>query len=539
MSSKRPPAPAPEIPGFTYLNPLGSGGFSDVYLYEQERPRRKVAVKVLLADVTGADARRRFESEANLMAQLSSHPYIVTIYQADITDDGRSYLAMEYCSRPGLDARYRRGTLGVDEALALGVQVCSAVETAHRAGIVHRDIKPANVLTTDYNRPALTDFGISGTTGEAADDAGLSIPWSAPEAFAGGNPDGIRMDVYSLGATIYTLLAGHSPFVRRGGDNTQSKLIHRITNSRLEPLSRQDVPASLNQTLAVSMSKSPSSRFGSAAELARALQRIQSELGLAVTPFEVLDDAAVDAGHGQDDDGVATRVRSVQSIDGAQAPGPVFGTTPGQRPGQPAPPAAQPAAPATGAVRTEAAAPSSSSGQAPARADQKLGGFAPATAPADDGRVERQRFPKVLVAVVVTLVVVVGVAVAMSLLSQTEQNPREATPSLGGSVDPADPIIGGTVPKVGGFEHSTEGENVTFTWVNPEPMDGDFYQWAPITATETGEVQRTDAASATTPRREDGETCIEVKLVRDSGGVSDPVRKCTGDEQGTEDGADD
>ncbi|WP_102157732.1 serine/threonine-protein kinase [Zhihengliuella halotolerans] len=529
MSSKRPPAPAPEIPGFSYLNPLGSGGFSDVYLYEQDRPRRRVAVKVLLADVTGADARRRFESEANLMAQLSSHPYIVTIYQADITDDGRSYLAMEYCSRPGLDARYRRGTLGVDEALALGVQVCSAVETAHRAGIVHRDIKPANVLTTDYNRPALTDFGISGATGEAADDAGLSIPWSAPEAFAGGNPDGVRMDVYSLGATVYTLLAGHSPFVRRGGDNTQSKLIHRITNSRLEPLSRQDVPASLNQTLAVSMSKSPTSRFGSAAELARAFQRIQSELGLAVTPFEVLDDAAGESDHGQDDDGDATRVRSVQSIDGAQAPGPVFGTAPGRSSESPAAPAAH----ATGAVRTESAAPPSSAAQA--RPDQHLGGLVPAGAPADDGSVERQRFPKALVAVVIALVVVVGVAISMSLLSQAEQNPREATPSLGGGADPADPIVGGTVPRVEEFRHSTEGENVTFTWKNPEPMDGDFYQWASITATETGEVQRSDAASATTPRRDGAETCIEVKLVRDSGGVSDPARSCTGDEQGTED----
>ncbi|GHD08029.1 serine/threonine-protein kinase [Zhihengliuella salsuginis] len=527
MSSKRPPAPAPEIPGFTYLNPLGSGGFSDVYLYEQDRPRRRVAVKVLLADVTGEDARRRFESEANLMAQLSSHPYIVTIYQAEITDDGRSYLAMEYCSRPGLDARYRRSTLGVDEALALGVQICSAVETAHRAGIVHRDIKPANVLTTDYNRPALTDFGISGTAGEAADDSGLSIPWSAPEAFAGGSPDGVRMDVYSLGATVYTLLAGHSPFVRRGGDNTQSKLIHRITNSRLEPLTRQDIPASLNQALAVSMSKSPTSRFGSAAELARALQRIQAELGLAVTPFEVLDDSSFDADHGHDDDGEATRVRSVQSIDGAQTPGPgpVFGTTPGRRPEH----TVRPAAPAAEAGAQAEEAPSSS--PSPARADQQLGGFE--RLPDAEPGVERQKFPKALVAVVVGLVVIVGGAIGMSLLSQ-EEDPREAAPSLGGSQDPADAIIGGTVPQVENFEYSTVGENVTFTWENPQPQDGDFYRWSTITATEAGEVEQSDAASATTARRSGGETCIEVKLVRDTGDVSDPARFCTGDEQETE-----
>ena len=112
-----------------------------------------MAVKVLLSDLKTEGARRRFESEANLMAQLSSHPYIVTIFEAEVTEDGHSYLAMEYCSRPSLDVRYRRQRFSVDEVLAVGIQVASAVETAHRAGIAHRDIKPANILVTDYNRP--------------------------------------------------------------------------------------------------------------------------------------------------------------------------------------------------------------------------------------------------------------------------------------------------------------------------------------------------------------------------------------------------
>ncbi|HXF02044.1 MAG TPA: serine/threonine-protein kinase, partial [Arthrobacter sp.] len=142
MSVKRPPAPPPNIDGYRYVRLLGSGGFSDVYLYEQDRPKRRVAVKVLLSGLRTEDARRRFESEANLMAQLSTHPFIVTIYEANLTADGHSYLAMEYCSRPSLEARYRQGPLGVDEVLALGIQVASAVETAHRAGIAHRDIKP-------------------------------------------------------------------------------------------------------------------------------------------------------------------------------------------------------------------------------------------------------------------------------------------------------------------------------------------------------------------------------------------------------------
>ena len=200
-----------------------------------------------------------------------------------------SYLAMEYCSRPSLDVRYRRSRLGVDEVLAIGIQVTSAVESAHRAGIVHRDIKPANVLTTDYNRPALTDFGISGTTDALDEDAGMSIPWSAPEAFTGSSPDGVAMDVWSLGATLYTLLAGRSPFVRPGADNSQKALIARIGKDPLPPLNRADVPASLEQVLATTMAKNPEARFPSAHALALALQRVQTELGLSVTPFEVMD----------------------------------------------------------------------------------------------------------------------------------------------------------------------------------------------------------------------------------------------------------
>ena len=81
MSARRAPAPPPQIDGFEHVQLLGSGGFSDVFLYEQQRPRRRVAVKVLLHDLAGSDARERFDHEANLMAQLSTHPSIVTIPQ--------------------------------------------------------------------------------------------------------------------------------------------------------------------------------------------------------------------------------------------------------------------------------------------------------------------------------------------------------------------------------------------------------------------------------------------------------------------------
>src|SRR5690606_26326416 len=107
VSTKRAPSPPPEITGFEYVSLIGSGGFSDVFLYQQQRPRRRVAIKVLLHEWSSHSQRAAFDAEADLMATLSTHPSIVTMYEADIADDGRPYLAMEYCSRPNLGARYR------------------------------------------------------------------------------------------------------------------------------------------------------------------------------------------------------------------------------------------------------------------------------------------------------------------------------------------------------------------------------------------------------------------------------------------------
>lgn len=318
MSNRRAAAAPPQLPGYTFISGLGSGGFSEVYLYEQERPRRKVAVKVLTADLKTAGARTRFESEANLMAELSAHPYIVTIYEAQITDSGHSYLAMEYCSRPSLDIQFKQGRFSADKAMEIGIQVASAVETAHRAGIAHRDIKPANILVTDYNRPALTDFGISGTTDPQQDDGGgMSVPWSPPESFGSAATDGVKVDIWALGATIYTLLAGHSPFVIPGAENSYRIIGDRIASMPLPKLGRADIPEALEMVLATAMAKHPSSRYSSAKDFARALMRVQADLNYSVTPFEVQEDVVVHDGRpsNSDDYSEATRVRSIVSID--------------------------------------------------------------------------------------------------------------------------------------------------------------------------------------------------------------------------------
>ena len=167
MSGPQRGTSPPQLDNFDFRSLLGSGGYADVYLYEQQRPRREVAVKVLLAEGLTEAGRRQFAAEADLMAALSAHPAIVTIYGADISADGRPYLVMEYYPGSNLRARSRTERMPVAEVLRIGVQVCSAVETAHRAGIVHRDIKPANILTSRYNKPGLTDFGISASTHDA------------------------------------------------------------------------------------------------------------------------------------------------------------------------------------------------------------------------------------------------------------------------------------------------------------------------------------------------------------------------------------
>ncbi|MDQ0574822.1 serine/threonine-protein kinase [Agromyces albus] len=293
--SRRLPSTPPSLPGFAFIRVLGSGGFADVFLYEQNMPRRLVAVKVLLAEVVNDGLRQMFQAEANLMAQLSSHPSILTVYQASVAADGRPYLVMEYCSAT-LGQRYRAVQLPIAEVLSIGVRIASAVETAHRQGVLHRDIKPSNILTTAYGHPVLSDFGIAATLGEAesVEAIGLSIPWSAPEVLHDEVSGSVASEVWSLGATVYSLLAGRSPFEVLGGDNGSSALMARIDKAKPSPTGRVDVPRSLEAVLARSMSRRPAMRQASALEFIRDLQSVEEELGLPQTPLEVaMDDWAL------------------------------------------------------------------------------------------------------------------------------------------------------------------------------------------------------------------------------------------------------
>jgi serine/threonine protein kinase len=564
--SKRPPMTPPDLPGFTYLDLLGSGGFADVYLYEQQLPKRRVAVKVLLTDRISSASVEEFTAEANVMAMLSTHPAIVTIYQAGVARDGRPYLVMEYCPKPNLQVRYRREPFSVAESLRVGIQVAAAVETAHRAGVLHRDIKPANILVTEYNRPALTDFGIASTTSAAAESAGLSIPWSPPESFDDVPRSDPRSDVYALGATVYTLLAGRSPFELPGQRNGAAELIQRIETMPLPSLGRADIPVSLQRTLERAMAKPSVDRYESAIAFARALQKVQIELSHAVTAIDILDDHVPEDVEQDEDDGL-TRVRGVVSIDPETAP--AAGLT---RPSATTSPSGSPFAPRSGpeqAVDATIVRPPRVSGFEDAGLDETVirGAAAagpthpgtPGTAPGwsaaatglstwdaahraqpgrpaspafeapathDTAETSRRR-PRVglWIGLAAGLVVVAAVIVGVSLPGILAGGRAEPAPSETGS-RPQDPVSA-VVPAPEDLGGSAVPDGVRFAWTNPDPADGDHYIVAVVDRTgASGASESIDSPEYTVPADPSGTTCVEVMLVRQNGQASEPVTGC-------------
>lgn len=512
MSPRRTPSVPPAIDGFEHVSLLGSGGFADVFLYEQQRPRRRVAVKVLLADLLQADALERFDSEANRMAQLSTHPSIVTIYEADVAADGRPYLAMEYCSRPSLAHAYRREPLGVAEVLRIGIQVAGAVETAHRAGILHRDIKPANILITEYNRPALTDFGISGATDAAVvETEGMSIPWSPPESFADPPRSGVATDVWALAATMYTLLAGRSPFEIPRGANSGADLISRIERTVLPTTGRSDVPASLERVLAIAMAKRPEARYSTVLSMAQAWQQVQTELQLSVTAIDVLDDAVFTA-KPEPDDEPGTRIRQIVSVDPTR-PAPV--------PAPAAAPAGVPRGPSSGstAVARERI-PGLVAPEVEQTVQRPAGATAEPVVPATDAAGARRSPARFIVGGVLAVALVVAAGLALRPEAAPEVGPVAAVTSA--PVDPVGTVVPAPTDLVGGVQ----GTEVVFTWTHPDPIDGDTYLWRTVDALSEGAFTETRVASATVPAAASGSTCVEVVTRRAGKTSATPVGAC-------------
>lgn len=296
MSSPSSAPQGPPIPGANPKRLLGAGGFADVFLYEQRVPRRDVAVKILRPGGTRRD-HHRFTTEADLMARLSSHPSIVSVYGAGTVEEERNYLIMEYCPPPHLGKLAASQPFPLTRALEIGIQLAGAVETIHRVGYLHRDIKPASILLTPFGRPVLGDFGIAAPIGlsiEKDEFGGGSPPWASPEQQLDRESLTPASDVYALAATIYTLLAGRSPHVDVSGAdrNDQPSMIDRVLHRQIPPIGRHDIPEQLERVLATAMATSPRGRYASAIALARALQQVQTDLCLAITQLDVMEEAS-------------------------------------------------------------------------------------------------------------------------------------------------------------------------------------------------------------------------------------------------------
>ena len=499
MSQRREPSPPPDLPGHTYVQLLGSGGFADVYLYERELPRMPVAVKVLVGGALTRADELRFTAEANTMARFSGHPYIVGVLNAGVSSDGRPYIVMQYYPKDNMAVRCRQSLLTISETLQISIQVASAVETAHRAGVLHRDIKPANILTGEFGEPGLTDFGIAGTTGETNDESageGLSIPWAPPEAFDSDAVLDERSDVYSLGATVYNLLAGQSPFELPGQNNRAIDLMDRIERMPVPPITRGDVPDSLVRILRQAMAKDPSQRHPSAMAFARDLQGVEQEFRLKMTTVVVPDDPT-DVGPRPLDDGVDEtrgrlpkrispqaaaesdqRTRSpggggvrgpAVSAQGAGASASLLITSGGVPEGSGTSSAPDPTpGPQIGAVPAPASNRATvdevtGTRKRPTRVDAAV---------IDPGVVDETPEPRSRRATVIGLVAAALVAVAVGLAFAFAGHTAQQSPAAPTTTTAP---LGSGVPATPEFAATVSGGVATVTWTNPDPQPGDQY----------------------------------------------------------------
>lgn len=250
------------IPGYEDLAPIGRGGSATVYRARQTSlGGRDVAIKVIADVDLDADTRRRFEQECAAAGQLSWHPNVVSTYDAGITDDNRAYLVMEYLPNGSLGTRLgQQGPLPWQDVADIGAKVADALAAAHEVGLIHRDVKPENILLSPRGEPMLGDFGIayltSRTRGQTAVVA--TIAHAAPEILAGARPDE-RADIYSLGSTLYTLLAGKPAFAD-DTDESIVTLIGRIATAPLPDLRPRGVPDALASAIEKCLDKDPARR---------------------------------------------------------------------------------------------------------------------------------------------------------------------------------------------------------------------------------------------------------------------------------------
>ncbi|MGD2122130.1 MAG: protein kinase [Gemmatimonadota bacterium] len=254
---------------------IGSGGMATVYLAQDLKHARKVAVKVLRPELAAVLGAERFLSEIKTTANLQ-HPHILPLFDSGEAH-GFLFYVMPYVEGESLRARLdREKQLSVEESVGIAKSVASALDYAHRHGVIHRDIKPANILLHD-GQPMVADFGIAlavrAAGGERLTETGLSLgtpQYMSPEQASGDREVDGRSDIYSLGCVLYEMLTGEPP---HGGPTVQA-IIAKLLTDKPRPVTelRDTVPVHVAATVHKALEKLPADRFGGAGEFAVSLE---------------------------------------------------------------------------------------------------------------------------------------------------------------------------------------------------------------------------------------------------------------------------
>ena len=277
---------SPNISHYRIIRKLGAGGMGEVYLAEDTRLNRQVALKVLPADAAEDDVRvRRFVLEAKAASALN-HPNILTIYDVGHADNAR-YIATELIQGETLRRRLKRAPLALRESLEVASQIASALNAAHCAGILHRDIKPENVMVRPDGLVKVLDFGLAKLLGPATgatdseaetlakdltrpDSILGTLRYMSPEQVRGHTLDA-RSDLFSLGAVLYEMLTGAGAFDKP----TRSDVIAAIL-TETPPLG--GLPPRLQRVVARSLQKDREKRYQTSQDLLLDLKSLSREL---------------------------------------------------------------------------------------------------------------------------------------------------------------------------------------------------------------------------------------------------------------------
>ncbi len=262
---------------YRIIEKIGAGGMGEVYLAEDTKLKRRVALKFMPAHLAADDdMRSRFTREAQAAAKLD-HPNIVPVYEVGEFQN-RPFIAMAHIEGETLRDVIKKGKLSLSESIDLTMQICEGLNEAHNAGIVHRDIKPSNIIIDNSNRARLLDFGLATVSGEdkltkTGSTLG-TVGYMAPEQIVCKKVDK-RADLFSVGVIFYEMITGRRPFT---GDN-DAAVVKAITDSNPEPIARfkSGVTGELQQIINKALSKDPSMRYQHADEMLADLKRLNIE----------------------------------------------------------------------------------------------------------------------------------------------------------------------------------------------------------------------------------------------------------------------